>query len=111
VRGENLQRPAHLEQLELLEDVDRGHLRPAPWMDVDIALEPQALQRLADRRAAAAQLLAQLPRDDHLLDGPIGAFGQRLRRQRQRRAVHVPDHDRTIGIGSFLGLADLESSD
>ena len=51
---EPLQRPTNLEQLELLEHVDGRHQDAASGVDLDIALEPQPLQGLANRRAAAA---------------------------------------------------------
>ena len=71
-----------------LTHVDRRHQHAAARMDLDEAFELQPLQRLADRRPATAQLLAelvlgdhrarpQLARDDHLLERAIGDLGQR----------------------------------
>ena len=87
-------------QLQLLDHVDRGHQHAAARVDLDEALELQPLQRLADRRPATAELLAelvlgdhrarpQLAGDDHLLERAIGGLGQGFSRCLGRPAVQL----------------------
>ena len=99
--------PPDFQQLQLLDDVDRRHEHATTRVDLDEAFELEALQRLADRRPATAELLAelvlgdhrtrpQLAGDDHFLDRAIGGLGQGFTWCRRRPAVQFQHQIRPI---------------
>ena len=114
-----------LEHLQLLAHVDAGHDHPAPGQDLNQVLAGKALQRLADRRRADADPLAQngfrdhaagreFERHDHLLEPAAGLFVQsdfeRRRHPGEGTAgpaaapVRATDPGTTVGTGFAVFL-------